>query len=181
MFFIRVNGNTAHNDPTQVGCFVPHEPPQPPATYFNYVTHCLAGSFVRIGWPDVGDLNTRNKQGALANCYDWGSIDQHVRDYLDGFFNIPIGSTVLMPSKSNPGELYIGTTKSKYYFYHNISIEPYECSHRIDVNWDADDAGNYIVYQAHQLGINIRGGWWRCAFHILNNAVIINNVIAARP
>lgn len=181
MYFIRVNGDTAHNDPSVVNCFVANEPPRYPATYFNYVADCLAKNFVRIGWPDVGDLTTRNKTGALANCYDWHSIDQYVRDYLDGFFNIPIGSTVLMPDKDNPGNIYIGTTTSRYYYFHNLPSSPYECSHRIDVKWDTDNQGNHVIYHAGLLGINIHGGWWRYAFHIINDNAIINNVLAARP
>ena len=169
MYFIRVNGATKHNDSKKANCFVPNEPPSFPSTYFNYLAKCLADNFVRIGWPDVGDLNTKNKQNALAKCYDWQSVKQYVRDYLDGFFNIPIGSTVLMPDKQSPGDLYIGTTTSNYYFYYNVPNEPYECSHRIDVNWDIDGQGNHVIYQASQLGINIHGGWWRYAFHIVDN------------
>lgn len=181
MYFIRVNGDTAHNNPAEANCFVPNEPPLYPATYFNYLAQCLAGNFVRIGWPDVGDLNTRNNQGALANCYDWQGIEQYLRDYLDGFFNIPIGSTVLMPDHGNPGDIYIGTTDSSYYFHHDVPNAPYECSHRIHVIWDIDKQGEHVIYQADQLGLNIHGGWWRKAFHNVNDIAVTNNVKIARP
>ena len=182
MYFIRVNGNTSHNDPNCKDCFVPEEPPTYPKTALNYFRKCLDENFVRIGWPDVGDLNARDGQGALVNCYDWKSLRPHVRKYLDGFFHIPVGSTVLMPNKDRPGDLCIGATTSKYYFFHDVPNNPYECSHRIDVNWDTDKQGNYVIYQASQLGLNIhdRSSWGHAFHHIVDDQVI-NKVRAARP
>lgn len=176
MYFIRVNGDTSHNNPAEIDFFVSNEPPQFPSKYFNYLSKCLSGNFVRIGWPDVGDLHTRNKQGALAQGYDWHNIKEYVRGYLDSFFNIPVGSTIVVPDKDNPGDLYIGTTTSKYYFYHNIPNDPYECSHRIDVKWDTDEFGKHIIYSANSLGINIHGGWWMRAFHFIQNQTVIENI-----
>ena len=181
MYLIRVNGKTGHNNPKCKSCFVPGEPPAHPQTSFNYFRKCLADDFVRIGWPDVGDLTARNRQGALTNCYDWETIPRHVRDYLEGFSQIPVGSTVLMPNKGNPGELAIGTTTSKYYFFHNVPSDPYECAHRIKVHWDTDKQGNPVMYQAKKLGINIydRSSWGR-AFHQFVDDHVINEVRSAR-
>ena len=180
MYFIRVNGHTRHNDPNDQDCFVPGEPPEYPITFFNYYNKCLEGRFVRIGWPDVGDLRMADGAGAVANCYNWHDIPQHIGGYLDGFLNIPVRSTVLMPNKDNPGELAIGTTTSEYYFVHDVPNDPYECAHRIDVQWNINEQGNPIQYQANELGINIRGGWWRRAFHHIGDDNAIDCVRAAR-
>ena len=174
MYFIRVNGNTAHNNPQEDQCFVPGEPPHYPRTYFNYYKKCLAEGFVRIGWPDVGDLRTMDRTRVLAHCYCWEGIKQHVRNYLESFLNIPLRSTVLMPNKDNPGELSIGTTTSSYYFSHNVPHNPYECAHRINVQWDP------VRYHADELGINIQGGWWRRAFHHIEDVGIIDQIKATR-
>ena len=181
MYFIRANGETGHNNPKCESCFVQGEPPAHPRTRFSYFPKCLADGFVRIGWPDVGDLNAGNRQGALANCYDWETISPHVRDYLEGFSQIPVGSTVLMPNKKNPGELAIGTTTSKYYFRPNVPNDPYECSHRIKVDWDTDKQGNPVMYQEKKLGINIheRASWGH-AFHHFVDDHVINAVRSAR-
>lgn len=181
MYLIRVNGKTSHNDPTCADCFVPGEPPTYPKTAVNYFRKCLDENFVRIGWPDVGDLDTRDKHGALVNCYDWQRLRQHVRDYLDAFFHIPVGSAVLMPNKDRPGDLCIGTTPSRYYFSHNVPNDPYECAHRIDVNWDTDKQGNPVMYQAGQLGIDIHNrALWGRAFRHIEDEHIINKIRAER-
>ena len=180
MYLIRVNGQTSHNNPHCKDCFVPGEPPIYPKTTFRYFRKCLDENFVRLGWPGVGDLNTKDGKGALPNCYDWKSLRQYIRDYLDGFFHIPVGSTVLMPNIAQPGELAIGITISRYHF-HNVADEPYECAHRIDVNWDIDTRGNHVIYQADQLGIDIhtRALWGR-AFRHIGDERIINKVRAER-
>ena len=116
MYLIRVNGQTSHNNPHCKDCFVPGEPPIYPKTTFRYFRKCLDENFVRLGWPGVGDLNTKDGKGALPNCYDWKSLRQYIRDYLDGFFHIPVGSTVLMPNIAQPGELAIGITISRTIF-----------------------------------------------------------------
>ena len=99
---------------------------------------------------------------------------------IHGFLNIPVGSTVLMPNKANPGELAIGTTTSEYYFIHDVPNDPYECAHRIDVQWNINEQGNPIQYHANELGINIRGGWWRRAFHHIGDDNVIDCVRATR-
>ena len=180
MYLIRVNGKTSHNNPNCTDCFVPGEPPTYPKTALNYFRKCLDESFIRLGWPGVGDLNTRDGRGALPDCYDWKSLRQHVRDYLDAFSRIPVGSTVLMPNKAQPGELAIGCTTSRYYFCDSAD-DPYECAHRIDVNWDTDKQGNPVIYQADQLGIDIhnRALWGRALRHI-EDEHLVNKIRAER-
>ncbi|MDE0354176.1 MAG: hypothetical protein OXK20_00735 [Deltaproteobacteria bacterium] len=179
MYFIRVNGHTAHNNPNVENCFVPGEPPEYPQTFFSYYSKCLADSFVRIGWPGVGNLMDDGAE-AVADCYNWQDIPRHVAGYLHGFSLIPIGSTVLMPNSNNPGELAIGSTTSEYYFSHHVPDDPYECAHRIRVRWDTNEQGNPIQYQADELGIDIHGGWWRRAFHHIVDANVIAGVEGAR-
>ena len=85
-----------------------------------------------------------------------------------------------MPDKANPGELYIGTTTSHYYFFHNVPTAPYDCAHRINVEWDVDKKGDHIIYQASDLGISIYGGMWRRAFFKLRDPEIIKRIRKAR-
>ena len=96
-YFVRVNGETAHNDPNSQNCYVKNEPPFYPANYFNYYQYCLDNNIVRIGWPDVGDLLIGNKANALANCYQWNTLEDRKRDYLTSFSQLPITSIILMP------------------------------------------------------------------------------------
>ncbi len=55
VWFIRCNGETAHNEPGTPR-FVPGEPPQFPERAFNYRDECLCKGFARVGWPAAGDL-----------------------------------------------------------------------------------------------------------------------------
>ncbi len=175
-YFIRVNGNTAHNDPNDRNCYVEGEPPTFPTTYFNYYQYCLDNKIIRIGWPDVGDLSVGNKANALTNCYNINDVNSRVQNYLISFREIPVGSIVLMPNKDNPGELYIGKVKKRYWYHYNIPIDPYECSHRVGVNWDRDKNNIPIIHHADQLGIRIIGGWWRLAFYEIQDTDVINSI-----
>ena len=179
-FFVRVNGDTAHNDPSEPKCYVKGEPPHFPATYFNYYQYCLDNNIVRIGWPDVGDIIAGNKTKALKNCYDMNNIPTHIKDYLSSFSKIPLKSNILMPNKDHPGELYLGEVIKTYLYYHNVPQHPYECSHRVGVKWDHDINGNPIIYRASQLGINIIGGWWRRAFYEIRDITLMSNIDNAR-
>jgi len=177
-YFIRVNGDTAHNNPSRANCYVPNEPPVYPATFFNYYQYCLDNNVVRIGWPDVGDMRIGGNPGALSKCYTL--LKPYEQSYLTRFAQIQPKSVILMPNKANPGELYIGEVTKTYRYYHNIPNDPYECSHRLGVNWDRNEHGGPIVYSANTLGINIHGGWWRWAFYEIQDSVIINNIDNAR-
>ena len=148
-YFVRVNGDTAHNNPNHTDCYVHGEPPNYPGTYYNYYNYCLDNNIVRIGWPDVGDILAGNKTNALAKCYDWNSIKPREQGYLTSFSRIPLTSIILMPNKDKPGELYLGEVKRAYRYYYNIPRDPYECSHRVGVNWDRDKNNNPITELPH--------------------------------
>jgi hypothetical protein len=79
--FVRVNGDSGHNDPGRPEAYVTGEPPTFPKRRFNYVAYCLRVNVVRIGWPDTGDLRASSKTGALARAYDLSSLRSHVQRY----------------------------------------------------------------------------------------------------
>jgi hypothetical protein len=165
--FVRANGDTVHNDPDARDAFVSGEPPEWPATYFNYVDFCLEHDIARIGWPDTGDLRAvPAKERALARGYSFHSLDDYVQRYLSRFRDTVAGSVVLMPDPdaARPGTLYIGRVNRPY---HYVPQTPYECAHRLGVAWNRS-AGKPVAYQAGDLGIGIQGGWWLWAFHDLS-------------
>ena len=65
-YFVRVNGNTDHNNPQKKECYVPDNLPGYPETYFNGVSFCLEKGIIRTGWPDTGDMRQGSKAGALG-------------------------------------------------------------------------------------------------------------------
>ena len=162
LYFVRVNGNTVHNNPGNRQCYVKAEPPQYPHTYFDYLHYCLQHDVVRIGWPDTGDL--LKGSGNLANCYTLPSLPPRVQGYLTQFRTIPIGADIIVPDKSSPGYFHMCTVTSSYSYFHSVPAHPYECAHRVGVTWDRHRNGTPIVYQAWACGIPIRGGFWRRAF-----------------
>jgi len=166
-YFVRVNGNSGHNDPGKPESYVPGEPPIFPARRFNYVDYCLRENIVRIGWPDTGDLGASPKTGALVRAYDLGSLRPHVKGYLAEFREIAPGSVVLMPNPDVRGEVYIGTVTRPYWYFHDVPDHPYECSHRVGVRWDCETTGSARKYQAESLGLGIRGGFWARGFQVL--------------
>ncbi|OGW52587.1 MAG: hypothetical protein A2Y81_13400 [Nitrospirae bacterium RBG_13_43_8] len=180
-YFVRVHGNTSNNNPNKANCYVEGEPPEYPNTYFNYYQFCLDNNIVRIGYPDIGDLLIGNKANALTtNCHDLNSIGPHWRGCLTSFSRIPLNSIILMPNKDRPGELYLGKVTKTYWYYHNVPTVPYECSHRLGVNWDRDNNGSPLRYWANDLAIDIRRGWWRRPFCEIKDMNIIKNIDIAR-
>jgi hypothetical protein len=181
-YFLRVNGDTGHNNRNDTACFVPGEPPAFPNTYFNYLDFCLKKDIVRIGWPDSGDLTASvSKTGALATCYDLDTVPSHVRAYLLSFRVIALRSIILVPDKDHPGDIYICAVTGGYHYFHNVPTAPYECAHRLKVVWDKDISGHPTRYSASQLGIGIQGGFWRKAFHEFPPGdPIINNIDVVR-
>lgn len=169
-YFIRANGNTAHNNPAYPNCYVPGEPPTYPDNYFNALPYCWEQNIVRIGWPDVGDLRLGNKAGALGQCYDIDTVSPHVRTYLRTFQNMSIGSVVLVPDKDAPGDIYIAQVTGPYNYFHAPPAHPYEHAHRHPAHWDRDEDGVPILYRASQFGIGIQGGMWLRAFAVIDNA-----------
>ena len=169
-YFLRVNGNTAHNDPGRPNHYVPGEPPPYPQTYFNYLAYCFENDIARIGWPDTGDLRAVSKTGALARGYDLGCIKKLHREYLETFVKIANGSVILVPDKDHSGDVYICTVTRGYHYYHQVPDHPYECAHRLGVRWDRDHGGQPISYHARHLNISNQGGFWMRAFHALNDS-----------
>lgn len=106
-YFVRVNGNTGHNNPSELDAYVKNEPPKFPKNYFNYYEYCLNNNFIRIGWPDVGDIVKGNRIGALANLYSLESVKSHIKKYLLDFSTISLQSIILMPDKDVPGDLIL--------------------------------------------------------------------------
>jgi len=181
-FFIRVAGDTSHNNPDEFNSYVENEPPIYPQTYFNYKDDCLKKGFVRIGWPDVGDISKGGKYGSLTDSYSLESyaLKPHIKKYLLDFSQVPLKSIILMPDKDNPGDLYIGEVSSLYKYLHDVPNEQYECAHRLGVNWDKEIDGNPKLYKASELSIGIVGGWWMRAFHEIKNVKITRALDKAR-
>jgi hypothetical protein len=175
LYLIRVNGNTAHNNPHDAAHFVDGEPPNYPNTYYNFLSSCFAKNIVRIGWPNVGDLQSPGV-GALPTGYKLNSVKPYVKKYLETFRDIPVGSIVLVPNGDISGDIYIAEVTEPYHYFHNPPADPYEHSHRLGVRWDRDENGVPILYHAEQLGINVRGGLWRRAFGVVTNPLIISKV-----
>lgn len=178
-YFIRVNGDTNHNNPGRGQWYVEGEPPKFPATYFNYLRYCLQNSIVRIGWPDVGDLVAGGKRGALASGYDLASLPDHVQRYLATFREVRPGETVITTDKDSTGDIYIGTVTKPYSYFHEPPMHPYECSHRVGVSWDRDARGVPVKYKAAALSIPTRGGFWTRAFQVLDNSSHASEILPA--
>ena len=111
-YFVRANGHTWHNDPDRVGCYVRHEPPRFPETFFSYVDYSLTHGIARIGWSAVGDLRLVTEVPASTPCYR--AHDRRYRKYLQGFHDIPVGSSILMPDRENSGLIYAGNVTGGY-------------------------------------------------------------------
>ena len=179
-YFIRVAGKTGHNNPDDPETYISKEPPEYPKTSFNYYKYCLENNFVRIGWPDVGNLKKGDKIGALSNGYSLESLKPHIKKYLLDFSHIPLKSTILMPNKDIPGNLYVGEVIGSYEYFYDIPEAPYECAHRLAVNWDKDSSGAPKLYNAADMNIGIIGGWWLRAFYEISNSTITNEIDKAR-
>ncbi|MDB5326455.1 MAG: hypothetical protein JWM57_2024 [Phycisphaerales bacterium] len=178
--FVRVNGNTAHNDSTKSKCYVPNEPPKHPATAFDYRDYCLTNSVVRIGWPATGDLRVLPSVPATTSCY---RLDDHICQYMENFRAAGLGDVVLMPDKSRPGVLYIGDVKTAYAYSFAPPVHPYECAHRLGVEWDRRCDRSFMEYDATTLGIGIHGGFWTRALYKFDPAIkadVIRHIIRAR-
>lgn len=176
-YFVRVNGPTIHDDPKKIDCFVAAEPESFKRDgYSNYLNYCLSNEIVRMGWPDVGDLRTKDRQGAKSNCYNLQSIKPHIRQYLLDFCSIPPGSILVVPDRDNSGIVYICEVVKPYWFERSC---PYECSHRVGVRWDRDDKGQPISYTTEQLGIS-KGGWWLRAFQEIKESRLISRITVLR-
>jgi hypothetical protein len=189
IWFIRCNGDTAHNDPATTR-YIPGEPPAVPRRSFNYLHECLSGGFARVGWPGTSDLRHPGWRDLWRQTYaEIVNPDEHDKfvGYLEQFVRIPPGDLVLLPIKPSPRNTYNvhlgvvvsprglassavprGVGSSAYYYFHDILAGHwYENAHRIDVNWHPE---------IHNIGH--LGGVWRWGFrpvrdgsdHIVNLA-----------
>jgi hypothetical protein len=163
--FVRVNGDTGHNDPAKPQCYVKDEPPRWPTRFFNYVDYCFANNLIRIGWPDTGDLRNVSDVPARTPCYE--HLHERHRRYLRNFRDIQPGEGVLMPDKQRPGVLFAGVVTTPYSYFHDVPRHPYENAHRVGVKWDRH-GGVPVEYSTDDFGISIHGGWWLWAYHKLD-------------
>ena len=172
-FFIRVNGQSLHSNPVKSECFVEEELSSVKRSgYSNYLDYCLENNILRMGWPDVGDLRSRDRAGAKSNCYTLESLPSQIRQYLIGFSSIQPGCMVAVPDKDKPGDMYLCEVTKPYWFE---SEGPYECSHRLGVKWVRTAGGKPMVFTTSQMGI-IMGGWWVRAFREIVDPAIIEKI-----
>jgi len=162
--FVRVNGDTGHNNPAQPQCYVKNEPPQWPERFFNYADYCFTNNIIRIGWPGTGDLAQQADVPIRTPCYD--PFKEKHRRYLQNFRDMERGDGVLMPDKSRPGVLFAGEVTTGYSYFHDVPRHPFECAHRVGVRWDRHN-GVPVEYTAEEFGFGISGGWWLWAYHKL--------------
>lgn len=183
-YFIRANGNTAHNNPNWPGLYIPGEPPTFPDTYFNGLGYCFANNIVRIGWPGSGDLRVEGWEQNMFSSYNLFPPSSHVTAYLTAFQDIRPGSVILVPDKDHPGDIYIAEVTGSYDYKNAPPVHPYEHSHRFGVVWDRSEDNNPTVYRASEFGIGIIGGFWTRAFfplaHSSDAASIIANIQTIR-
>ena len=145
-WFVRSNGDTAHNEPG-TNLFMPGEPPAFPARRFNYREECIAKAFVRVGWPAAGDLREGTWRSRAATGYGSTMKRHHVR-FLELFVQILPGYLVLLPAGDANGTRFI----SAWSFHRarlNWAARPrqlllplrhstsrlYDHAHRVDVIW----------------------------------------------
>jgi hypothetical protein len=181
-YFLRVNGSTLHNNPSKPECFVPSEPPTFPATEFNYLHLCFERNIVRIGWPDTGNLASSRKIDALCTL---GSLEPHVQTYLTTFREIGVGSVIAVPDIDRRGDIYLCEVIRPYHYFHQRPDDPYECAHRLGVEWDRLPNGAPRRFAADTLGIPTRGGFWTRAFHVIDSnpegpAIVAKIVVSRR-
>ena len=181
-YFVRVNGRTAHNDPSKPDCYMEGEPPVYPATAYDYVEYCLRYDVVRLGWPGAGDLRRGVDVPETTTCY--GALSDHVRGHLREFREIVVGAGVLMPDPHRPGVLFAGDVTLPYSYFFELPNHPFECAHRVGVRWDLDPAtARPREYRAEELGVTTRGGWWLWAMHRLTrerHGELLGKINAAR-
>lgn len=177
VYFVRVNGLTLHDNPKIQDCFVAVEPKSFKRNgYSNYLSYSLENDIVRIGWPDVGDLTKRSKEGAKSNCYSFSTIKDYIREYLLAFRDIQPGSILIVPNREKSGDLYVSEVVKGYWY---DTSGPYECAHRVGVRWDRNNKNQPIIYTSDQMGIS-KGGWWLRAFHEIKDQKVISRIAHAR-
>src|ERR1700752_1832605 len=106
VWFVRSNGETAHNEPG-TALYVNGEPPEFPERAFNYRDECLCKGFVRVGWPASGDLRHADWRSRALDAY--GNVMKgHHLQFLDKFGHITSGDLVLLPTYQKRYQVYLG-------------------------------------------------------------------------
>ena len=178
-FFIRANGKSAHCEDNRKanrkGDRMPGEPPDNRDHYFSYVDKCLADGFIRIGWPNSGDLREDSPKPPLPKCHYncVKGLKPHIQHYLRSFQAIEPGSVILMPDRDHPGRLYLGVVADNdaYEYFYNPPSDPFECAHRRRVKWLPTGP-----LHAKDFGISIAGGVWRRAFAQIRDPKVIRKL-----
>lgn len=170
IWFIRCNGETAHNQPG-TSRFVPGEPPRWPSREFNYHDKCLEDGFARYGLPAAGDLREPRWRTRVRSAY--GSLFQpHQGRYLEQFAAINSGDLILLPAYTRRYDVHLGIVvpprqparagrwRTAYYYHYDIqNREWFDCAHRVDVDWARLPDGRPMVHDIPEIG-----GTWLRAF-----------------
>jgi hypothetical protein len=169
VWFIRCNGETAHNEPGTAR-YVHGEPPEFPEREFNYRDECLCKGFARVGWPAAGDLRRADWRSRALDAYGSMMKDHHAQ-FLDQFVRIEVGDLVLLPTYQKRCQVYLGVVVSSrrkqeslrsgglaYDYHFDISAgDWFENAHRVDVRWAKRLAGLFQVFDVPEVG----GTWIR--------------------
>lgn len=165
VWFVRSNGETAHNNPHDLG-YVSNEPPIYPLKEFNYTQKCLEDGFARYGWPNTGDLRVNDPKRLAPLSYSFNDLETRYKTYLTKFCSIKAGDLILIPADAqNRGDIHLGialTTDRKkilpyieprpnaYYYYHDIANgDWYECAHRVNVSWAQSEDREYSIFHVN--------------------------------
>ena len=175
IWFIRCNGETAHNQPG-ASRYVYGEPPKFPKRKFNYVDECLHKGFARVGFPGTGNLRDENWRSRANDVYG-PQIKFHHVGYLEQFSSIIIGDIVLLPTYRKHYEVHLGIVISPrqetkydqiglaYYYYYDISKgDWYDNAHRVNVQWLQDSNRSFSSFDVPEIG-----GTWRRSFGQVKN------------
>jgi hypothetical protein len=139
-WFIRCNGETAHNQPGTKR-YLPGEPPRYPHREFNYLNDCLRQGlnylndclrqgFARVGWPGAGDLREPGWRTQGKATYGELIQSRHFR-YLEEFCQIRVSDIVAIPTYQRQYEVHLGVVvaprnpsrrrgHSAYYYHYDI-------------------------------------------------------------
>jgi len=165
IWFVRSNGETAHNNPHDLG-YVPNEPPIHPLKEFNYTQKCLEEGFARYGWPNTGDRRVKDPKRLAPLSYSFNDLETRYKTYLTKFCSIKAGDLILIPADAqNRGDVHLGialTTDRKkilpyieprpnaYYYYHDIAKGNwYECAHRVNVSWAQSEDREFSIFHVN--------------------------------
>jgi hypothetical protein len=174
IYYIRANGDTFHNNPSNK-FYIQGEPPKFPKKTFNYQKECLEDGFARVGHPGTGDLRDPSWRKKAFDIY--GLDENHLHfSFLEEFRLIRTGDYILLPTGKSY-EAYIGKVvkrdlftrdvvsssigENAYYYYFDVSKKQwYDNAHRVDVIWAQEPDGNLAKRKFTEIG-----GMWRRGFY----------------